>query len=154
DNIWSIVPGSPPQKLTGFTSGRVIWPSIGYDGRAIVFERDFGIWSFDTANGKVAQVPITLVGSDVATSVEHRRMTDHFTGFALSPDGKKVVFVVRGEIFASATKDPGDAMRVTNTAAVEAQPVWAADSKSIVYTSDRDGSTHLFRYDFPADKES
>src|SRR5581483_5047678 len=27
-------------------------------------------------------------------------------------------------------------------------------SKSIVYTSDRDGSTHLFRYDFPADKES
>ncbi|HLJ75743.1 MAG TPA: peptidase S41, partial [Thermoanaerobaculia bacterium] len=57
DNIWSIVPGSQPQKLTNFTSGRVIWPAISNDGRGIVFERDFGIWSFDTANGKVGQVP-------------------------------------------------------------------------------------------------
>jgi len=154
DNLWSIVPGSQPQKLTSFTSGRVIWPSIGDDGRAIAFERDFGIWSFDTANGKVAQVPIHLVGSPAATPVEHRRITERFTDFALSPDGKKVVFVVRGEIFASPTKDPGDAMRVTNTAAVESQPVWATDSKSIVYASDRDGSAHLFRYDFTTDKEA
>ncbi|HUJ16254.1 MAG TPA: S41 family peptidase, partial [Thermoanaerobaculia bacterium] len=155
DNIWSILHGShEPQKLTSFTSGRVIWPSIGNDGRAIVFEREFGIWSFDTANGKVTEVPINLVGSDAANAVEHRRISDHFTDFALSPDGKKVVFVVRGDLFAAATKEPGDAMRVTNTAAVESQPVWAADSKSIVYTSDRDGNTHLFRYDFTTDKET
>ena len=154
DNIWSVVPGSQPQKLTNLPAGRVIWPSIGYDGHDIVFEREFGIWSFDTANGKVAQVPINLIGSAAATPVEHRRISDHFTGFALSPDGKKVAFVVRGDIFAAAAKEPGDSMRVTNTAGVESQPVWANDSKSIVYTSDRDGNTHLFRYDFAADKES
>jgi tricorn protease len=154
DNLWSTAAGSQPQKLTNFTSGRVIWPAIGLDGRAIVFERDFGIWSFDTGSGKVAQVPINLIGSDSATPVEHRRITDHFSDFALSPDGKKAVFVVRGELFASATKDPGDALRVTNTAAVESQPVWSGDSRSIVYTSDRDGNTHLFRYDFATDKET
>jgi len=37
---------------------------------------------------------------------------------------------------------------------VESQPVWSADSRSIVYTSDRDGNTHLFRYDFATDKET
>ena len=154
DNIWSVVPGSQPQKLTSFSSGRVIWPAIANNGRAIVFERDFGIWSFDTSNGKAAEVPINLVGSAASTPVEHRKITDRFTDFALSPDGKKVVFVVRGDIFASATKEPGDAMRVTDTAAVESRPVWSTDSKSIVYMSDRDGNTHLFRYDFASDKES
>jgi Tol biopolymer transport system component/C-terminal processing protease CtpA/Prc len=154
DNLWSIVPGAQPQKLTNFTAGRVIWPAIAYDGKSIVFERDFGVWRFDTANGRVAQVPITLLGVASATPIEHRRINERFTDFALSPDGKKVVFVVRGEIFASTTKDPGDAVRVTRTTAIESQPVWSTDSKSIVYASDRDGNAHLFRYDFATEKET
>ena len=154
DNLWSVTPGSQPQKLTSFTSGRVIWPAIAANGNAVVFERDFGIWSFDTANGKVGEVPIRLVGAPAGTTVEHRRLTDHFTDYALSPDGKKVVFIVRGEIFAGAAKDPDQAIRVTDTSAVESQPAWATDSKSIVYTSDRDGSTHIFRFDFATEKES
>jgi tricorn protease len=154
DNIWSIVPGSQPQKLTSFTTGRAIWPSIAYNGSSIVFERDFGIWKLDTSNGKAAEVPVHLVGAAADAPVEHRRLTDRFTDFALSPDGKKAAFVVRGEVFASATKDPDDAVRLTNTAGVESQPVWSADSNSIVYASDRDGNAHLFRYDFPSGKET
>ena len=154
DNLWSITPGSQPQKLTSFTNGRVIWPAIAANGSAIVFERDFGIWSFDTASGKVAEVPVHLVGTPAATAVEHRRLSDHFTDFALSPDGQKVVFIVRGDLCAAKATDPDDAVRVTDTAAVESQPVWATDSKSIVYTSDRDGGTHIFRYDFATEKES
>ena len=49
DNIWSILHGShEPQKLTSFTSGRVIWPSIGNDERFLsllspqpIVENDF-----------------------------------------------------------------------------------------------------------------
>ncbi len=154
DNIWSIVPGSAPQQITKFTSGRVIWPAIANNGSAIVFERDFGIWKLDPLTGAAAQVPIALVGSAASTPVEHRKLTDHFSGLALSPDGKKVAFIARGDVFASATKDPGEAARVTNTAAVESQPVWSIDSRSIVYVSDREGTPHLYRYDFAADKET
>src|SRR5215469_4774718 len=39
-NIWSVgLGGAKPKAVTKFTSGRVLWPSIGYDGKAIVFER-------------------------------------------------------------------------------------------------------------------
>ncbi len=38
--------------MTKFTDGRVLWPSIGYDGKAIVFERDFKIWQLDTKSGE------------------------------------------------------------------------------------------------------
>ena len=49
--------------MTKFTDGRVLWPSIGYDGKAMVFERDFKIWQLDTKNGEAYPLPITLVGS-------------------------------------------------------------------------------------------
>ena len=41
--------------------------SIGYDGKAIVFERDFKIWQLDTKNGEAYALPITLVGSVCGT---------------------------------------------------------------------------------------
>ena len=39
----SLALGAKPKQITKFTDGRVLWPSIGYDGKAIVFERDFKV---------------------------------------------------------------------------------------------------------------
>ena len=62
-NIWSLPLGGKPRQVTKFTDGRVLWPSIGYDGKAVVFERDFKIWQLDTKSGEAYALPITLVGS-------------------------------------------------------------------------------------------
>ena len=37
---WVREPGAKPREVTHFTGGRVIWPSISYDGRMIVFDRN------------------------------------------------------------------------------------------------------------------
>ena len=55
--------GGKLKQMTKFTDGRVLWPTIGYDGKAVVFERDFKIWQLDTKNGEAYALPITLVGS-------------------------------------------------------------------------------------------
>ena len=143
ENIWA-----DKNPITKFTSGRVLWPSISTDGKTIVFERDFAIWRLDTASGNAAQIPISLRGVPAAASVDHRRLNDRFSDLALSPDGKKVAFVARGDIFATAAKEPGDAARVTNTSSVESQLLWSPDSRTVVYVSDRDGPSHLYQYDF------
>jgi Tol biopolymer transport system component len=70
-------------------------------------------------------------------SPEHLSLSSGFRELALSPDGKKVVFMAHGEIFAASSKDGGDAARVTNSAGAEGQVQWAPDSRRIVYTSDR-----------------
>ena len=62
ENIWTRGTGGAARQVTRFRAGRVLWPNISYDGRPIVFERDFGIWKLDTASGEAAQVPITLAG--------------------------------------------------------------------------------------------
>ena len=40
--------GGTARQVTKFTDGRMLWPGISQDGKTIVFERDFGIWEFDT----------------------------------------------------------------------------------------------------------
>jgi Tol biopolymer transport system component/C-terminal processing protease CtpA/Prc len=153
-NIW-IKPGAgQARQVTQFKDGRVIWPSISYDGRMIVFERDFGVWKLDTQNGQASPVPITRRGASVAPSLEHLTLNNQFQDLALSPDGKKVAFVARGEIFAASAKDGGIAMRVTRSLARESQIAWAPDSRRIVYVSERDDAPHLFMYDYTNNAET
>ena len=75
--------------MTKFNDGRVLWPSIGYDGKAVVFERDFKIWQLDTKTGESYPVPITLVGAAASPGVTHLTLNT-FTDLALSPDAKKL----------------------------------------------------------------
>ncbi len=147
-NVWVRPFGGTPKQVTQFHDGRVLWPSISNDGRIIVFERDFGIWKLDTSTGKTEQVPITRRGTPAGPAVEHLTLTNQFRGLVLSPDGKKVTFIAHGQVFAASAKEESGAFRVTHTDGEESDVVWAPDSKRIVYASDRDGTRHLFLYDF------
>ncbi len=153
-NVWARDLSGKPRQITQFKDGRVLWPSIAYDGRTILFERDFQIWKVDTGNGRAAAVSIMRRGAPAGPAVEHLRLTDGIAEMALAPDGKKVAFVVRGEVFAASTTDGGDAARVTFSPAEESQVTWSADSRRLAYVSDRDGPTHLFLYDFGNNTET
>jgi tricorn protease len=153
-NIWTKSLAGPPRQVTKFKDGRVLWPNISYDGKAIVFERNFAIWKLDTASGQASEVPITRRGAPSGPAVEHLRLTDQIQELALSPDGKKVAFAVRGEVFAASSKDGGDAARVTNSPSDESQIAWAPDSRRLAHVSDRDGAPHVFLYDFASSKET
>ena len=147
ENIWSLPVGAKPKQVTKFTNGRVLWPSMGYDGKAIVFERDFKIWQLDTKNGEAYALPITLMGSSAGVGATHVTLTQ-FTGLDLSPDGKKIVLVGHGDVFAASAHDGGEALQVTHTPGPESQVAWAPDSSRIVYVSQRDAIMHVFLYDF------
>jgi tricorn protease len=153
-NIWVRPATGPSRALTHLTNGRVLWPFLSSDGKTIVFERDFGIWKCNTTTGEPAEIPIALQGVPAGPAVEHMSLGNPIEELAVSPDGKKLAFAIRGEIFAASAKDGGDATRVTRTSAKESQIVWAPDSRRIAYVSDRDGVQHEFLYDFKAGVET
>jgi hypothetical protein len=99
-------------------------------------------------------MPITRRGAPAGSGVEHLSLTEGFTELALSPDGKKVAVIVRGEIFAASAKDGGDAARVTDTPGNEFHVTWSPDSRRLVYASDREGVAHLYQYDFATSAEA
>ena len=154
ENIWMKPLSGQPKQITQFRAGRVLWPDISKDGRTIVFERNFGIWTLDVDSGRATEVPIRRRGASIGPVSEHLTLTTGFSDLSLSPDGRKVAFVARGEIFAASARDGGDAARVTRSLAREGQIVWAPDSRRIVYVSERDDVEHLFLFDFTAATET
>ena len=156
ENVWTRPASSSgaDRQVTTFRDGRVLWPSITTDGKTVAFERNFGIWTVDTAGGQAKEVPITRRGVASSPAPERTRQTNQFSDLALSPDGKKVVFIARGDVFAASAKDGGDAARVTATPAIESDPVWAADSRRIAYVTAREGAQQLRLYDFASATET
>lgn len=155
-NIWRkpVGAGAAARPVTTFKSGRVLWPSISPDGRLIAFEHDFEIWTLDTSTDRASKLAVSRRGAPAATGVEHLSLTEGFTELDLSPDGKKVALVVRGEVFAASARDGGDAARISRTPEAESSVTWSPDSRTLVYTSHREGTGHLFLYDFAANTET
>ncbi|MCX6631812.1 MAG: S41 family peptidase [Candidatus Solibacter sp.] len=155
ENLWEARPkGGAPRQVTQFRDGRVLWPSISYDGKIIVFEREFGIWKLDTATGKTAPIEITRRGATGTPEVNHLSLTNQFRDLALAPDGRKLAFTAHGEVFAAAAREAGTAARITRTTANENHIAWSPDSRRMVYVSDRDGAYRLYLHDFAGSAET
>ena len=153
ENLWVKPVGGQPRRLTQFTDGRVLWPQAALDGSSIVFERAYGIWRYDVTKNVAAPVAITLRGTITDVAAERQTLTQGFGGLALAPDTRKVAFVARGDVFVSASRDAGDAVRITTTPEIEADPAWLPDSRRVVYASNRDNGWHIFVYDVAARTE-
>ena len=155
ENIWEKpLRGGAAKQITAFKDGRVLWPSISYDGKTIVFERDFGIWKLDLASGKASPIEIVRRGAPSAPEVTHLSLNNGFRGLALSPDGRKMSFLAHGEVFAAGAREGGQAARVTRTAGNESEIAWSPDSRKMAYVSDRDGKNQIYTYDFPTTQET
>lgn len=163
ENLWRrALPGAADHedptavgdRLTAFTDGRVLFPSLSADGRVLAFERDFGIWTYDVASGAARPVSISLRGASSSPVPQRLRQTNGFSDLRLSPDGRKLVFVSRGILFAASARDGGDATRVTTATGLVSQPAWAPDSRRVVYVAARGDSQRLYLYDFTASIET
>lgn len=154
ENIWHVERNGSETALTQFSDGRVLWPTLAANGKTIAFERGFGIWTLDVASGKAQPVAITLAGAIAGPEAQHKTLRDEFRNLALSPDGKKLAFIAHGQVFAADADKGGDAVRVTRAAGDAYGLAWAPDSRRIVYGAFRDGSEHLYLYDFNHGKET
>ncbi len=152
ENLW-VIPsnGGSARLLTAFRDGRLLWPQISRDGKQIVFERDFAIWKVETDTGKTSPLPITLPGSQTS-SANKFDVSRQVEDLVLSPDGERLAFVARGDIFV-VPRQGGVASRLTHTAASESRPVWHPGGRRIAYVSERSGAFHLFLYDFDTQRE-
>ncbi|MDE5989893.1 MAG: peptidase S41 [Duncaniella sp.] len=64
----------------------------------------------------------------------------------ISPDGSKIAFTYKGDIF-TVPANGGSATRLTSNQAYEAMPVWSPDGKKIAFTSDREGNADIYIMD-------
>jgi Tol biopolymer transport system component/C-terminal processing protease CtpA/Prc len=160
ENLWfQPLDGAAPQQITQFRDGRLLFPAIARSSGLIVFERVGQLWRMQPGE---EPEPIELqLGRDIKYAT-HRveALSRGFSELALAPDGKKLAFVVRGEVFADfADKETdrerrsGPALRITNTPAREHSIAWSPESDGLIYISDRHGEDEIYGYSFAEQRE-
>ncbi len=170
ENLWYYQLEPPAlTQITHFRDGRLIAPSIARNAPVIAFERhahgDDGvyrpqIWRLDLVSHTFTPLTIRVRPDTQFTPIYTEYRTRAFSEFALAPDGKKVAFVARGNVFADfADKETdrerreGDSFPITQNTARQSELVWHPRSRVLVYVSDRSGEPELYAYDFTTQQE-
>ncbi len=63
--------------------------------------------------------------------------------FALSPNGKEMAFITRGELFVTSVEG-NQTKRITNTPQQERMVQWSADGKSLIYAAERNDNWDIY----------
>jgi tricorn protease len=117
------------------------WASAGPG--AIVYEQFGSIHLFDPATGKTRRLEVSLSGDFPEVRPHYVKVDKRIASANISPTGARAVFEARGEIL-TVPAEKGDVRNLTRTTgAMERDPAWSADGKSIAYFSDESGEYAL-----------
>lgn len=119
----------PVRFLTMSNNGTLCY---GYDGE--IYTQQVG--------SAPQKVNVEIVRDD-QPQLANLDFTDGATSGTVSPDGKQVAFIIRGEVFVTST-DYSTTKQITHTAAREAGLTFAPDNRTLAYASERNGNWQLY----------
>ncbi|MFH1001579.1 MAG: S41 family peptidase [Bacteroidota bacterium] len=128
-------------KLTSFEKNPVRFLSVA-NNNTLAFIYDGGLYTKNEgADAKRLNLTIPKF-KEVALSVP-KSFSKDATEMNVSLNGKEIVFVVRGEVFVTSVEF-GTTKRITNTPEQERNVSFNPDGKSILYSSERNGSWNIY----------
>ncbi|NLI01464.1 MAG: PDZ domain-containing protein [Chthonomonadales bacterium] len=139
--------GGAERPITRFRDGAIYYPDLARDGTFAVFERDFRLWRVDVKRGDVREIVIYAPTDVRSNPVRRETLRSGVQELALSPDGRRLAFVIRGEVFVMPASGTGEPLRLTNTPEREEDITWSPDGKGLALISDRTGSAELYLLD-------
>ncbi len=89
------------------------------------------------------QVPVIIAIDQRHNPERTLKVSGDVSEYEVSPSGKEVVFVHRGEVFVSSVKE-GTTRRITNTPEQERNVSFSPDGRTILYATERNGSWDLY----------
>jgi Tol biopolymer transport system component/C-terminal processing protease CtpA/Prc len=141
-NVWKLKPGenATPEQISNFDIHPVRFLSLANNGTLCY-----------TLHGEIytqveGQDPIKkniTIPYEQGNVEKLKTITSGASEMALSPNGKEIAFVVRGEVFVTGT-ETGLTKRITNTPEQERSVHFHPDGKKLVYAGERNGSWNLY----------
>ncbi len=90
------------------------------------------------------KIDITISTEDKSNNEQIVKVSGSVNEMAVSPDGKEVAYIVRGEIFVSSV-DGKMTKRITNTPAQEKFVSFSPDGKKLLYASEREAKWSIYQ---------
>ncbi len=141
-NLYTMDKGKK-KELTRFSSS-IKTPIVNANGGKIVFEKDYQLWLYDVKSDKESKLNISIIRNNVLPKEKDFDVRGNIAAFDVSPDGKKLTFVSRGELFVSDAEGKfiqevkrGSAERVREVK-------WMSDNKTLLFNQTLDGYTNWY----------
>lgn len=130
------------EKVTHFDDFDIKFPSHG--GNSIVFEKGGYLFHFDASTREVKQIPVTIATDNQYSRSEYKDASKRIFGSDIAPDGSRVVFSARGDIF-TVPAESGITRNLTRSSgAHDRSASWSPDGKHIAYVSDASGEYEIY----------
>ena len=124
--------------LTKFATS-IKTPSVNANGGKVVFEKDYQLWMYDVAAERAEKLNFSIYRNNVLSKEKDFDVKGAVTGFDVSPDGKKLAFISRGELFVSDVEGKFVEQLVRNTAERVREVKWLADNRTLLFNQTKDG---------------
>ena len=138
-NVWRMpaAGGGPATQLTFFSDHPV--RSLSRDGGDLLcFSQDGGLYTLRPGE-EPTRVPITILSQAGHNPDKFVSVDGGVTEMAISPNGKEIAFVARGEVFVTSV-DASFTKRITNTPEQERFVTWGPEGKTVVYARESGGN--------------
>jgi len=152
-NVWEYDSGEKKATQVTFMKDFDI-SSLSASQNELVFEAGGTLYLMDAATKAYEPVDVQVV-SDL--SLEMPRSVDVSKGIrnmSASPEGKRIVFEARGELFNVPVKEGYTLNLTRSSGAFDMMPAWSPDGKHIAFWSDRSGEYELYLQDPEMKKEA
>ncbi|MCB9193693.1 MAG: PD40 domain-containing protein [Flavobacteriales bacterium] len=133
--------GGTPVQVSFLTDDPVRTLSMSDDGLLCYSYR--GELYTQREGAQPQKVHVTIATDDRYPATRIEPVNGEATEMALSPDGKEVAFVHRGEVFVASVAE-GTTRRITNTPQQERSVSFSPDGRTLVYAAERDTSWDIY----------
>lgn len=130
------------KKVTNYDRYDIKFPSLGDNG--IIFENGGELHYYDFATATTKKINVSIQNDFPLSRNTFKDASKSISSWAVSPDGKRVVFGARGDIFTLPAEN-GITRNLTETSGVHERNVeWSPKGKYISYISDANGEDEIY----------
>ncbi|MCD4788603.1 MAG: PDZ domain-containing protein [Bacteroidales bacterium] len=139
--VYNTVTGET-KKVTDYTEYDIKFPSLG--SNSIIYENGGFLYNFDIEAQQATKIPIIIADDFINGRNEFKDASKLINSWAVSPDGKRLAFGARGDVWTVPAKN-GITKNLTESSGVHDRNVeWSPDGKYISYISDRTGEDEIY----------
>ena len=146
-NVWrlGLADGAEPIQVTNHDAHPVRFLSSSNDGDlCYTWDGEIYVLAADASESRTLE--ISVASDSRHNDAVYTDVAGEISDFALSPNGKEIAFIARGEVFVTSVKH-GATKRITNTPEQERSVSFHPNGRGLLYASERNGSWNLYRTD-------
>ena len=130
------------ERLTSYEKDPVRYISVANDG-TLAFSQNGDLYTMKPGQ-QPRKLEIRVVRDDNERDVVKMNYTGGASSMALSPDGKEIAMVIRGDVFVTST-EYRTTRRITNTPEQERGVSFSKDGRELYYAAERNGCWGVWR---------